>query len=263
MQHRKEWMDFEEARAYIRSLKLKNLDEWRKYYPTEEKPKNIPSDPPRTYRDEWKDWNDWLGTDNRQYNKGEWLPFEEAKAYVQSLRLRNIKEWKKYAKSKQKPKNIPSCPYVTYKEEWTDWNNWLGTNNKQHNKVEWLPFEEARTYAQSLGLKNAKEWEKYCTSVKKPNNIPYDPPNAYKDEWRGWSDWLGKITYNRRNRMSFEDARSYVQSLRLTDSKGWWEYCVSGDKPYNIPTRPDRSYQKEWTNWSDWIGTDNKGYYRR
>ena len=56
------------------------------------------------------------------------------------------------------------------------------------------PFYEARGFIHLLKLKSSKEWQKYCKSRQKPKDIQYSPSKAYKNEWGGWSDWLGTIT---------------------------------------------------------------------
>ena len=43
-------------------------------------------------------------------------------------------------------------------------------------------FEDARKFAILLNLKNQKEWISYCKSGDKPDDIPADPRNVYK-EW--------------------------------------------------------------------------------
>lgn len=59
-----EWMPFEQARDYARSLKLSGKAAW---YKLENKPHNIPRDPAsnKAYRGKWKNWPDWLGTGNK------------------------------------------------------------------------------------------------------------------------------------------------------------------------------------------------------
>jgi hypothetical protein len=44
-------------------------------------------------------------------------------------------------------------------------------------------FESAREFVKKLGLKNQKEWKKYCKSGKKPDDIPSAPWYIYK-EWK-------------------------------------------------------------------------------
>ncbi len=66
-------------------------------------------------------------------------------------------------------------------------------DKKQKN---WRPFEEAHKYARSLGLQSRCEWRKFIDRQyfwlgKKPTDIPDNPVEAYKFEWKGWENWLG------------------------------------------------------------------------
>ena len=59
------WRSFKEARTFVHNLNLKSISEWNLYCKNKlkgfkEKPRDIPSHPD-TYKDEWKDWYDWLG----------------------------------------------------------------------------------------------------------------------------------------------------------------------------------------------------------
>lgn len=62
-----EWLAFEEAREFARSLGLKGQIEWKKYYKGEmshlpPKPSNIPTGPDYVYADKWLGYGDWVGT---------------------------------------------------------------------------------------------------------------------------------------------------------------------------------------------------------
>jgi hypothetical protein len=69
--------------------------------------------------------------------------------------------------------------------------DWLGTDIHRRGNS-WRPFEEARTFARTLGLKSCNAWlREYARSGKKPNDIPAVPNKAYADHWVDWNDWLG------------------------------------------------------------------------
>ena len=55
-----------------------------------------------------------------------WMPFEEAREIVWSLKLKNLKEWTNYSKSKKKPINIPYNPSRIYKDQYISLMDWLG-----------------------------------------------------------------------------------------------------------------------------------------
>jgi hypothetical protein len=101
--------------------------------------------------------------------------FASAREFVSKLKLKNTTEWKEYLKSGDKPDDIPSSPKNIYKKDFKGVDNWLGN--------EWRPFAEAREFARALNLKGHKEWEDYCKSGNKPDDIPATPWRTYK-EWK-------------------------------------------------------------------------------
>ena len=57
-----EWRGFEDARDFVRSLKLKSEKEWREWSKSDERPPDIPSRPDQVYKGKgWKTWGDFLG----------------------------------------------------------------------------------------------------------------------------------------------------------------------------------------------------------
>jgi hypothetical protein len=56
-----EFLNFDEAREYARRLGLKNGEEWKQWSQSDKRPDNIPSNPNRSYPEEWKGLGDWLG----------------------------------------------------------------------------------------------------------------------------------------------------------------------------------------------------------
>jgi hypothetical protein len=253
------WRSFEEAWEFVRGLRLKGKKEWEEWCKSGQKPDDIPADPTRIYKDEWPGWIDWLGYDGR---KDPWRSrrrsFEDAREFARALGLKNQREWRQYCRSGQRPSDIPAAPTEAYRDEWRDWGDWLGYEHRVRNG-EWRPFEEAREYVRGLGLKNTSEWQEWSKSSHRPEDIPAGPWAIYKDEWRSMTDWLGYYPIDNRWR-SFEEAREYVRGLRLNGQVEWKEWCKSGQKPEDIPTAPDRSYQKEWRGYPDWLGTSGKWY---
>jgi hypothetical protein len=85
-------------------------------------------------------------------------PFAEARGYVHSLELKNVKEWQQYCKSGKKPEDIPSNPGRVY-EEWTNWGDWFGMGTIATQDRQYRPFEQAREYARSFGLKSQEDYD--------------------------------------------------------------------------------------------------------
>jgi hypothetical protein len=55
-------------------------------------------------------------------------PFKSAREFVCALGLQSVSEWRRYCLSGHKPHDIPSSPYIVYKDDgWAGFGNWLGT----------------------------------------------------------------------------------------------------------------------------------------
>jgi hypothetical protein len=238
------WRSFEEARAYVRTLGLKNANEWRRHCDSGKKLSDIPAAPWLVYADSgWAGMGDWLGTANR---RGSWRPFEEARAFTRTLGLKDAEGWRGYCRSGKKPNDIPVAPWQVYANRgWLGLPDWLGSA--------WRPFQEARAFARSLGFKSSQEYSAYCSSAKKPNDIPKSPGTVYANAgWIGWSDWLGNGSPPRIESRPFQKARAFVRKLKLKSRAEWRVYCRSGRKPDDIPATPTGE-QRAITTMARWL----------
>ena len=68
-----------------------------------------------------------------------------------------------------------------------------GWEQEELSKKNFTSFIKARSFARTLKLKSTKEWYLYSKSGKRPENIPSNPQNNYKNDWKGWPDFLGNI----------------------------------------------------------------------
>ena len=133
---------FKEARAFVRSLKLKNQGEWRSFCKGQlpekgMRPDDIPTNPNKNYaKSGWKNYGDWLGTGTIASREIVFRPFKEARAFVRSLKLKNRGEWRSFCKGQlsekgMRPSDIPVSPDQTYAaEEWKGFGDWLGNGRK-------------------------------------------------------------------------------------------------------------------------------------
>jgi hypothetical protein len=204
-----------------------------------------------------------------------WMPFEEAKKFIQGLGLKSNREWRDYCNGKmpQKPKKPADIPYKLeryYLEKgWISWGDILGTGAISDNKREYLSFEEALKFVRKLKLRNQKDWRSYCKGEiahldKKPENIPARPYVKYKDSgWTSFGHWLGtdRVADQYKEYMTFKEPRNFVHKLNLKSQNEWFKYCRKEipdfpEKPSNIPAKPYRTYKDSgWLNWGDWLGT--------
>ena len=135
----KQFRPFAKARAFARSLRLRSVTEWRRYWrglmpKKRRRPRDIPSSPDRTYRSAgWQGLGDWLGTGTVATRLMQFQPFVKARSFARSLALRSQAEWRMYCKGHlrgkgRKPADIPSDPWDVYRGRgWSGLGDWLGT----------------------------------------------------------------------------------------------------------------------------------------
>ena len=272
--------DFIKARKFARKLKLKTYKEWlafcRGEYPKKGKlPEGIPAMADASYEKlGWISWGDWLGTETVAARLREYLPFEEAREFVRSLKLKTQEQWIDYCKGRikgmKKPDNIPAgVPGIYRTNGWISMGDWLGTGKVSNSLMQTLPFPQAREFVRSLGLKSQKQWQEYIAGRMKhlptpPEGIPYSPARSYADKgWAGMGDWIGTGTVapQMRKFMIFEDARAFARSLNLKTKSDWEAFSKGkmnklGKLPNDVPAGPSGKYQKDgWISWGDWLGT--------
>jgi hypothetical protein len=125
------WLPFEEAKKIVHRLRLNSKEEWERYCESGRLLDNIPLNPRKAYKKEWKGWGDWLGTYFIANHKRKFRSYDDARDFVRKLGLESQNEWKRYCKSGQKPNDIPTHPDRTYRnKDWlpeNGWGDWLGS----------------------------------------------------------------------------------------------------------------------------------------
>jgi hypothetical protein len=108
-----------------------------------------------------------------------WRSYKDAKKFVHSLNLKSKNEWAEYAKSKNKPKDIPTAVRQVYKKDgtWKGWGDWLGTGTIATYNMQYRSFREARKFGHSIKARTSQEWKEQTKSGKKPDDIPSDIGN--------------------------------------------------------------------------------------
>jgi superfamily II DNA or RNA helicase len=260
---RMNWRPFEDARAYVRSLRLSNGAEWLQCAKNKQLPPDIPASPEYIYKDTgWLSMGDWLGTGYVALSKRQYRPFKDARAFVRSIAFKSTSEWIEYSRSGRKPDDIPSNPWRSYAGiGWISWGDWLGGSYVAPSQ-RYRSFNDARAFVRKLSLNSYPEWLDYLKSGRKPNDIPAGPSQVYAEAgWSGWGDWLG--TGRRRGGWrAFDEAREYARNLNLKSLKEWRalakdrSFANTNRLPDDIPVAPDSLYKEAgWVGWGDWLGT--------
>jgi hypothetical protein len=105
------WLPFDQAREHVRQHKLRNQKEFRDWVTGRlsarglpPKPNNIPANPDQIYSDQWKGYNDFLGTPKPSNLGRVWRPFKEAREFVRSLKLSSVEKFREWSKGSLKDK---------------------------------------------------------------------------------------------------------------------------------------------------------------
>lgn len=258
-----EYLNYTEAKEFVNKLELKNEFEWRQYSKSSAKPLYIPATPSSVYKESgWTGIGDWLGVNNKASQKRKIKTFDQARSFVHKLNLKTAKEWNEYIKSKDFPFDLPKQPRYYYRNEgWQGMGDWLGTNKiADHLKV-YRDFADARTFVRSLNLKTLADWQKYCQTELKPEDIPAAPWNTYRlNGWSNIGDWLGTNTIANQNRKfwDYTKAKLFISNWNLKNEKEYKEFAKSKNRPMEIPYNPDRTYkEKGWKGWADFLGKES------
>jgi hypothetical protein len=253
------YRSFIDSRKFIKNLKLKRQKEWHEYCKSGNKPNDIPRNPERTYKKEWKGMGDFLGTGRRATQNIVYRQFKDAQNFIQQLNLKNGKDWTSYCKSGNKPDDIPYNIKKVYKKEWNGMGDWLGTGTIASYNMTYRQFKDARKFARKFKFQTNKEWQKYCKSGKLPKDIPNAPEHQYKNKgWKNWGDFLGTGTISNteksKNYLSWIEAKKEYQKLAkqhgLRNGTDWKEFSSTHKKELeklNLPSNPQLVYTKERT----------------
>jgi len=117
----------------------------------------------------------------------------------------------------------------------------------------YLPFNQARQYAQKLNFQRREEWQEWSRAGRRPPFIPFIPDRVYKDTgWVNWAEWLG-FSF-----LPFEKARAYMRKLGLKNREEYRDWLKSGKRPKTIPHEPEKIYKYTGlVSLGDWLGNGN------
>ena len=94
----KSYLEYSKARSKVRSLNLKNANDWKKYcYLHTNMPTGVPESPEIVYRNKgWKNFNDWLGISNNKISekKNKKVKSRKKKIIIKSKPLDLVKNHK-------------------------------------------------------------------------------------------------------------------------------------------------------------------------
>nr|AIF07963.1 hypothetical protein [uncultured marine thaumarchaeote KM3_25_G08] len=252
-----EYRTYEDAQKFVQKLKLKTVDEWKKYCRSGKKPENIPANPQSVYKTKgWIGWYSFLGKKN---NPANFISFSKSRKWARDSNIESANQWKTACKNNSIPVNIPRNPSQVYEKSWQGWGDFLGTGYEHTKKFR--SYVDAKKFCKENGIKSQPDYQKFSKSAKRPNDMPSNPYGVYKKQgtWISWGDFTGtgRVSFKDKTYCSYEDAQKFVQSHKIETQKQWNTACKNNSIPENIPVGVENYYKKQgtWTTWGDFTGT--------
>ena len=160
---------YEEAQTVVAKMGITGVNDYRAR--RKEDPR-LPSQPERSYKDQWKSWPVFLG-------KPSFYTYAQAKAVVAEMGITGVNDYR--ARRKEDPR-LPSNPHVYYRDEWKSWPVFLG-------KPSFYTYAQAKAVVAEMGITGVND---YLARRKEDPRLYSDPRSYYRDEWKSWPVFLGK-----------------------------------------------------------------------
>lgn len=259
---KRRYRSFEEARKWARAQGLKSNTDWLRLAAEKRLPEDIPTNVKQVYQSEWKGVADFLGNNYVHPRNRKYRSFASAREWARTHGLQSEKEWREHIKRPGwLPVDIPVNVYNVYRNDWTEWGDFLGSGYVANQKRHYRSFAEARNWARAQALKSKNDWVR---NIKVrgwlPSDIPADPHKTYGVAFTSFSDFLGTGNLSSReyNWRPFHEAQAWAQEQQIDSMAEWRELAQSAKAakqwPKDIPTNPALVYEAEWKGWEDFLG---------
>ncbi|OGY87432.1 MAG: hypothetical protein A2233_00765 [Candidatus Kerfeldbacteria bacterium RIFOXYA2_FULL_38_24] len=172
MEEEQRFLPFNELQEQVRAAGIQGKDEYIEVY---KQHFGWPSNPNTTYKENWKDWHEFLGKE-----KIFLLPFAELQEQVRAAGIQSERQYREVYKQHF---GWPSSPDSFDRDNWKSWYEFLGKEDK------FLSFTELQEQVRAAGIQGKGE---YIKVYKQHFGWPSSPTYFYKENWPGWDEFLGK-----------------------------------------------------------------------
>ena len=220
----RQYASYDDYKKYIQKNNIKTNDEFRQFINSKNFKLNLyPKAPWEIYK-EWKGFRDFFGTDFYSY--------DEHKKLCQKHKIKTSGQWINLIKNK-KLKKYTTAPDAMFLKtgEWKSWGEFCGIGRIG----EYLPYKEAKKWAQSLKLKSKKDWNKYVKKNGLPIGIPRTPHYVYRKEWEGMGVFLGTGYLHTKDWMPLDKAKKYLKKNKINSVEKYQTLFKEKKLPDNLP----------------------------
>jgi hypothetical protein len=228
-----------EASIAAINLGINNRTEYDQRY--NEDPR-LPAIPSRTYGNNWKSFNGWVGF----LNAHKYKTYKEASNALQKLGIESEDEY--YSRFNEDSK-LPYYPKRQYK----NWNNSGGWKNFLAKPKEYSTIKEASDACVLFFIQDPKS---YNHLRKKDPKLPENPEIFYKNEWidfGGWDEFLDIGKYK-----TIQEAHIATMELKISNISS---YKLLHKRNPKLPKYPSTFYKKDWKIFGGWKSFLNRTKY--
>ena len=243
LEYHKRLLPLDQASRIVQKQRprIKSSTQYRKWH-LKTKPKNLPLNPHKSYESQgWNGWVSFLGFEELgEWNKKDRLLLEEARLYMRSQGITNLREFDKWKKEGKRPDFIPANPFRHYGKELKEKGGlryFLGINK--------LHYEDTKELIQILGIETRKEYEIFAQTKPYSDLLPLYPQDTYK-KFEGWRIFLGQY-------MPFRSAKIYARKLGLNRLQ-FLDWLKSDARPLDFPENPQEYYKEDWPGLTAFLG---------
>jgi len=190
-----------------------------------------------------------------------WMSFEEAKVTVRKLGINSDSDWRRARKEGLLPANLPGHPWVIY-PEYTTLGDFLETGRIADQYRNYYTYNDAKKIIQRdfPNIRSIKQYNVAFRDRELPEKFPSGLYNSYPKFVSGDFFGTGIIADAKKKDqfLDFESARKEARALGkkygIKKQADWINISKEGKRPSNIPSRPDQTYENEFTSWPDFLG---------
>ncbi len=165
--------------------------------------------------------------------------YNDAQAFVVTLGLQGMQDWIKYAKSGNRPADIPSNPWNTYKDELASMdppvkfsiNEFIGCKLPRAKMDPNAPKKPRKPRASRQNVQNTVQVDEQIEAQVDADNMNQSP---------------------------FEMAREIVRGMNLQNRDAFNDMKRKNMLPAGVPRNPDSTFKDEWNGWGDFLGNVKK-----
>jgi DNA-directed RNA polymerase subunit H (RpoH/RPB5) len=126
------FVTYSEAKTILKELGISHIRQYMDFRKTDRRTLlRLPTNPIRYYKSDWKDWNDFLCSDNATTHcrSKSFVSYEEAQSIIKEKGILTVEKFRLLLKSTERPQGVPSNPDKYY-DEWISWKDFFDTRGK-------------------------------------------------------------------------------------------------------------------------------------